>query len=136
MIAALDEAGFRVVLASSAREQDLEHFRSVLDMDDRVAGATSSGDADESKPDSEIFEVALHRYHLDRARTFVVGDTRWDAEAAERARLPFVAVETGGWTQAELVAAGAVATFTGPEALACAVINGVVRPDRSPMWAW
>lgn len=126
LIAALDRAGLRVVLASSARQSDLDHFRAVIDMDDVLAGATSSGDVDESKPSQKIFDVALDRFGLDRSSTLVVGDTGWDGEAAERAGLRFVGVETGGWTAADLRHAGAVAVYADAAALA-EDVSAVVR---------
>jgi HAD superfamily hydrolase (TIGR01549 family) len=128
LIRQLDRRGLRVVLASSAQEEDLDHFRSVIDMDDHLAGATSSGDADESKPDQEIFEVAMDRFDLDRARTVVIGDTGWDGDAAAKAELPFVAVQTGGWTVAELQFRGAIAVHDDAADLAREV-------TRDPSWA-
>ncbi len=117
LVRRLADTGARVVLASSAREEDLEHFRTVLDIDEWLTGATSSGDAEGSKPSSDIFEVAIERHDLDRHRTVVVGDTIWDAEAAGRADLAFVGVETGGTRARELVAAGAIAAYRDAEAL-------------------
>ena len=44
----------------------------------------------------------------------MVGDTRWDVEAAAKAGLPCIAVMTGGWSEAELRAAGAVEVWASP----------------------
>ena len=41
----------------------------------------------------------------------MVGDSVWDCEAAERAGVPTVAVLTGGFSEQELRAAGAVCVF-------------------------
>jgi phosphoglycolate phosphatase-like HAD superfamily hydrolase len=41
----------------------------------------------------------------------MVGDSRWDIEAAGRAGLPTVCVLTGGWSEQELRGHGAVAVF-------------------------
>jgi HAD superfamily hydrolase (TIGR01549 family) len=117
LVRRLAGTGARVVLASSAREEDLEHFRSVLDVDDWLTGATSSGDVDASKPAPEIFDVAIDHHDLDRRRTVVVGDTVWDAEAARRGDLAFVGVETGGTRARELLDAGAIAAYRDAEAL-------------------
>ena len=130
LIRALHGRGVRVVLASSAKEDDLEHFRSVIGMDDLLAGATSSADADESKPDQDIFEVALDRFDLDRRRTLVIGDTGWDGDAAAKAHLPFVGVETGGWTDPDLRKHHAVAVLPDVEALAH-LIGSELRPRWS-----
>ena len=41
----------------------------------------------------------------------VVGDTRWDIEAAAKLGLEVVCVLTGGWTRVDLTDAGAVAVY-------------------------
>ena len=51
---------------------------------------------------------------LDRAGAddgLMIGDTTWDCEAAERPGVATVAVLTGGFSEAELLEAGAVAVF-------------------------
>ena len=39
----------------------------------------------------------------------MIGDSTWDCRAAQRAGVPCVAVLTGGYSEQELTAAGAVA---------------------------
>ena len=107
LVEALHDAGFVVVLASSAPGDDVGRFREVLDVDRWLAGATSSDDADGSKPDADIFEVAMDRYGLDPARTVAVGDSVWDARAAASAGIAFVGLETGGTEAARLLDEGA-----------------------------
>lgn len=92
----LHAEGFAVVLASSAPAPLVSRFRQVLDIDRWLVGDTSSGDVDRSKPDSDIFDVAIDRFGLTRATTVAIGDTVWDAKAASRARIGFVGVTTGG----------------------------------------
>ncbi|HET7856980.1 MAG TPA: HAD hydrolase-like protein [Gaiellaceae bacterium] len=41
----------------------------------------------------------------------MVGDTRWDIEAAHHAGIETICVVTGGWWEQELRDAGAVAVF-------------------------
>ncbi|MEO6496354.1 MAG: HAD hydrolase-like protein [Solirubrobacteraceae bacterium] len=41
----------------------------------------------------------------------MIGDTPWDIEAARKAGLPDLAVMTGGFSEAELREAGALAVF-------------------------
>ena len=41
----------------------------------------------------------------------MLGDTRWDVEAATKAGIETVCVLTGGWSAQELEDAGAVAVF-------------------------
>lgn len=107
-----------VVLATSAPEDLLDRFRDVLDIEAWIAGVTSSDDADASKPDPDIFEVAMERFGLAPATTVAVGDSVWDAKAAGRAGIRFIGVETGGTTRERLDDAGAVAVHADPAALA------------------
>jgi phosphoglycolate phosphatase-like HAD superfamily hydrolase len=64
-----------------------------------------------SKPAPDIFAVALDHLDLDSGQTMVVGDTRWDVEAAAKLGIDVVAVLTGGTTRADLQEAGAVAVY-------------------------
>ena len=64
-----------------------------------------------SKPAPDIFAVALDRLDLDPQRTMVVGDSRWDIEAAAKCDLEVVAVLTGGTTRRDLTDVGAVAVY-------------------------
>ena len=71
-------------------------WRELLGVERWLAGATSSDDASGSKPDPDIFQVALDRYELDADATVAIGDSVWDARAATDAGVRFVGVESGG----------------------------------------
>lgn len=103
--------GARVVLATSAKERDVDVLTNVIGADDAIDEITSSGDVDASKPDPDIFHAAMHKAGLDPRNTIVVGDTKWDVDAAARSHLDTVAVLTGGWSRDELERAGAVAVY-------------------------
>ncbi|WKG05384.1 HAD family hydrolase [Mycolicibacterium sp. HK-90] len=104
----------RVVLASSAPEDELAITRRVLDSDDAIAAATSSKDVDTAKPDPGIVRVALERAGVSADRAVFVGDAVWDGEAATRAGVPFIGVRCGGVADCELEKAGAQAIFDDP----------------------
>jgi HAD superfamily hydrolase (TIGR01509 family) len=110
LIETLHERGAAVVLASSASEKDLAHFRSMLDADRLLAGATSSADVESSKPEPDLILAALEKVP-DAARSVMVGDSTWDCEAAHRAGVESVALLTGGFSEQELRDAGAAAVF-------------------------
>lgn len=107
LVRALAEARVSVVLASSSREVDLSHFREVLDIDQWISGATSSGDVERSKPAGDVYEVAMSENGLVAERTIAIGDAVWDGEAARRTEIEFVGVESGGTRAGELRDAGA-----------------------------
>lgn len=108
----LDEQGYRLALASSGIPRHTRHSIEALGARDLVDAATTSEDADSSKPDPALLEVALDQASADRA--VLVGDSVWDVESAEKAGLPCLCVLTGGFGRAELEDAGARAVFADP----------------------
>jgi HAD superfamily hydrolase (TIGR01509 family) len=109
--------GLTVVLASSAKEPELRQLRRVLDADDVIAAATSSSDAEQSKPAPDILEAALDQSDVDPRNCVFVGDSVWDVEAAAKLDIPCIGLTCGGTSAAELTDAGAVATYRDPAAL-------------------
>ena len=106
-VAMLREQGFRVVLASSAKESEVDRYLDMLDARETAHGWTTSGDVDRTKPAPDLVEAALERAGTRDA--VMVGDSVWDVEAAVRADLPTIGVLSGGFSGAELETAGAVA---------------------------
>ncbi|HEY7281999.1 MAG TPA: HAD family hydrolase [Actinomycetota bacterium] len=115
LLRALKAEGHTVVLASSAKEHEMQRYLDVLDAREVVDAWTTSADVDRTKPDPDLVHAALERAGTDEA--VFVGDTRWDCEAAARAAIPCVALLCGGFGEAELIAAGAVAVFDDPRDL-------------------
>jgi HAD superfamily hydrolase (TIGR01549 family) len=107
LIAELDDGGATVILASSAASDEVEHYVDLLGAGERIAGATTSADAEHSKPDPELVQVALDKYGADGS-ALMVGDSTWDVKAAKAAGVPTLALLTGGFAEAELREAGAV----------------------------
>jgi HAD superfamily hydrolase (TIGR01549 family) len=105
----LKRRGFVVVLASSSNEDDLNHFLDELQVRDVVDGWTTADDVERTKPHPDVIEAALERAGTRDA--VMVGDSRWDVEAAANASLETVCVITGGWSVQELEDAGAAAVF-------------------------
>ena len=109
LVAALKERGHTVVLASSSNEDDLAHFLDTLGVRELVDGWTTADDVERSKPHPDVVRAALDKAGTDDA--VMVGDSRWDIEAAAHAGLETVCVITGGWSEQELRDHGAVAVF-------------------------
>jgi HAD superfamily hydrolase (TIGR01509 family) len=118
LLRAVAAKGPRVVLATSSEPDDVEALRQALDADDVVHAVTDAGDVEEAKPSPDVFRTALERAGVtDPRRAVVVGDSRWDVEAARAAGLDTVAVLCGGISRAELEEAGAIAVYDDPAAL-------------------
>lgn len=109
LLAQFKKDGIRRVLASSAREQELEGHLRILGIDDLLDRRTTSDDAEHSKPSPDIFEAALGGTPPQEA--LVIGDSPYDALAARRAGIPMVGVLTGGFTREELMKNGASAVY-------------------------
>lgn len=110
-------SGLAVVLASSAGARDLEVLREALGADRAITAATSSSDAEESKPSPDILEAALEAGGLRAEDVVFVGDSVWDVEASSRLGIPTVGLTCGGTSEAELRDAGAAEVFKDAEAL-------------------
>jgi phosphoglycolate phosphatase-like HAD superfamily hydrolase len=109
LISRLAGAGAEVVLASSAKEDEVDRYIELLGVSDEVASYTTSDDVEKTKPEPDLIVAALEKAEGDDA--VMVGDSTWDIEAADRASIPAVAILTGGFSEAELADAGAVAVF-------------------------
>jgi phosphoglycolate phosphatase-like HAD superfamily hydrolase len=106
------EAGLRLVIATSASEEDLAALLEQAGLADFVDETTNSDDAEESKPAPDIIEAALQQAGTAPAETVMIGDTPYDVKAAARAGVRCIALRCGGWTDAEL--AGAAAIYDDP----------------------
>jgi HAD superfamily hydrolase (TIGR01549 family) len=102
----LKRRGHRLVLASSAKQDEVDHYLELLDARELVAGWTTSADVEATKPEPDLVNAALEKTGNDDP-SVMVGDSVWDVEAAKRAGLPTLAVLTGGFSEAELRDAGA-----------------------------
>jgi len=113
--------GHAVVLASSAKEPELGQLRRVVDAEDAIAAATSSSDAEQSKPAPDILQAAIDQSGVDPRAAVFVGDSVWDVQAAARLDIPCIGLACGGTSAGELREAGAVATYDDPAALLAAL---------------
>jgi HAD superfamily hydrolase (TIGR01549 family) len=109
LIVDLKRGEMSVVLASSAKRDEVEHYLDLLDARELADGWTTSADVEETKPEPDLVQAALAKAQTEDA--VMVGDTPWDAKAAARAGIETVAVLTGGFAEQELRDAGAVAVF-------------------------
>jgi HAD superfamily hydrolase (TIGR01549 family) len=105
----LKRGGHPVVLASSAKPDEVEHYLDLLDVRELADGWTDSGDVERTKPEPDLVVAAVEK--AGGGEAVMVGDSTWDCEAAGRAGLETLAVLTGGFSEAELREAGAATVF-------------------------
>jgi HAD superfamily hydrolase (TIGR01549 family) len=99
--------GASVILASSAKQEEVDHYLDLLDARELVDGWTTSADVESTKPDPDLVHAALEKAG-GGDRAVMVGDSVWDVKAAKAAGIPTLAVLTGGFSESELREAGAV----------------------------
>jgi HAD superfamily hydrolase (TIGR01549 family) len=115
LIEELDRRGHPVVIASSAKAEECEHYIDLLDVRELIKGWTTSADVERTKPEPDIVLAALEK--AGGGPAVMVGDATYDCEAAQRAGLETIGLLTGGFSEAELRDAGANAVFASLEEL-------------------
>ena len=109
LVEELKERGHEVVLSSSAKDEELDHYLDLVGVRELADAWTSSGDVEATKPAPDLIEVARAKATVEEA--VMVGDSTWDAEAAKRAGVPTIGLLTGGFSEGELRDAGADPVF-------------------------
>jgi HAD superfamily hydrolase (TIGR01509 family) len=114
LIAELKRRGHKVVFASSAKQDEVDHYLDLLDARELADAWTSSADVESTKPDPDLVEAALDAVGQgsgDAGQAVLVGDTPWDVKAAAAVGVDTLAVRTGGFGEDELRQAGALSVF-------------------------
>ena len=112
LLRSLHELGLRLVVATSAGEEELGGLLKIAGAEPFLYQATSSDDAENSKPDPDILKAALRKGRCEPARAIMIGDTPYDVEAARRAGVATIGLKCGGWSEQQL--RGARAIFRDP----------------------
>jgi HAD superfamily hydrolase (TIGR01509 family) len=111
LIERLKDAGKTVVMASSAKDDEVDHYLDLLDARELADDWTTSADVEATKPEPDLVKAALDKAGSEPGDAVMLGDTPWDCEAARRAGVETVALMTGGFSEQELTDAGAAAVF-------------------------
>ena len=119
------DEGLELVVATSANADEVRALLEQAGVSDLIQLASSSDDADRSKPDPDIVQAALRMSGSQAMHSAMLGDTPYDIEAASRARVPAVALRCGGWWSNDALA-GAVAIYDDPADL-------LAHFDESPL---
>jgi HAD superfamily hydrolase (TIGR01509 family) len=110
-------AGLTVAVASSSKGDELDTYLEIAGVTKFVEVATTSDDAERSKPAPDIFESALSKLGIEGANAIAVGDTPYDAEAAGKRSIRTIGVLCGGFAEADLRGSGCMAIYQSPSAL-------------------
>jgi len=123
LIEKLRDAGATVILASSAKQEEVDHYLDLLEARELIDDWTTSADVESTKPDPDLVLAALEKAGNDNP-SVMVGDSVWDVRAARAAGVPTLAVLTGGFSEAELLDAGA-----------SQVVESIAELDFEPLFA-
>jgi HAD superfamily hydrolase (TIGR01509 family) len=126
LISDLGERGHVVVLASSAKEDEVEHYLDLLEARELADAWTTSADVEQTKPAPDLVHSAVEKIGGSTDDAVMVGDTPWDVQAAGRAGVGTLAVLTGGFAIEELRESGASDVFESVAELRRAL-------DRTPL---
>ncbi len=118
LVLALKGAGHTIVMASSAKPEEVDHYLDLLAARTLADAWTGAGDVEQTKPEPDLVLAALEKAAALReedgdlaGEAVMIGDSVWDVEAAARAKVTTYAVLTGGFSEAELTEAGAEKVF-------------------------
>jgi len=109
LIEDLKRSGSQVVLASSAKPDEVDHYLDLLDARELADAWTTSGDVEQTKPAPDLVNSALEK--IGGGPAVMIGDSVYDCEAAGNAGVETIAVLTGGFSDSELLKAGARIVF-------------------------
>lgn len=130
LLAALEKRGLKIVLASSSDRDLTDRLLDLVEGSWRLSVRVSGGETAASKPAPDPIELALRR--VDARGAVVIGDSVWDVQSASAAGVPCVGVLTGGFSAAELYAAGAMLVADGPQSLADDLERMLAAARRDP----
>jgi phosphoglycolate phosphatase-like HAD superfamily hydrolase len=110
--------GCKLVLASSCAADEIDQYKAIAGITNMTDHDVTAEDAGSSKPSPEIFLQALDLLSpIGSLQTCVVGDTKYDGEAARRAGVPFLGLLCGGSSKDKLERSGAIAIYRDPAEL-------------------
>ncbi len=109
LLEVLKDRGHTIVLASSAKAEEVEHYLDLLDARELADAWTTSADVEQTKPAPDLITSALEK--AGGGRAVMVGDSTWDCIAAEKAGIQTIGVLTGGFAEKELREGGAAEVF-------------------------
>src|SRR6059058_3728882 len=94
--------GHSLILASSAKEDEVDHYLGLLDARELADAWTTSADVESTKPQPDLVNAAMERAGEGAGEGVMVGDTPWDVKAASSAGVETLVVRTGGFGEDEL----------------------------------
>lgn len=112
LVLQMQQAGLRLIIATSATSEELSQLLKAAKVDDLLHEATTSSDAEASKPAPDIVEAALKKLNIEPSKVVMIGDTPYDIESANKCGVGLIAVRCGGFDDSQLK--DAIAIYDNP----------------------
>jgi phosphoglycolate phosphatase-like HAD superfamily hydrolase len=123
LFTAIRDSNAKIALATSCDKDELAHYRAIMNVDDLIDEACCGEDVRREKPSSEIVVLAAKRVRLPPAQIVMIGDTPYDAEAACRAEVTAIGLQSGHFSRADLIDAGCFSVFFDLQALSYKLVD-------------
>jgi HAD superfamily hydrolase (TIGR01509 family) len=120
--------GLKPIVATSAKDKQMKSLLKAAHVDDLMEERATASDAKRSKPDPDIVHAAIEESGVPASQLLMIGDTPYDIEAAQRAKVDTIAFRSGGWTDADL--AGAVGIYDDPADLLAQYDSSMIARAR------
>jgi phosphoglycolate phosphatase-like HAD superfamily hydrolase len=106
MFMALKKDGAKIALATDCKGPELRRYLALLNVNDLIDAMACGDDVEHGKPDPRLMGLALRKLGLPGSEVVMIGDTPYDAEAAQGAGTVAAGVLTGGFSKETLLQAG------------------------------
>jgi HAD superfamily hydrolase (TIGR01549 family) len=114
-------------IASSAAGDELKALLDVCGASDLAGASPPSEAVERSKPAPDVVQAALDKLGRPATETIMLGDTPYDVESAQRARVGIIALRSGGWGDGDLN--GALAIYDDPADLLAHYAESPLQPE-------
>lgn len=102
LILKMQQEGLKLIIATSATTEELSHLLKAARVEELLTDATTSSDAENSKPAPDIVEAALNKLNMEASQVVMIADTPYDIESANKAGVEVIAVRCGGFDDNQL----------------------------------
>ena len=98
MVEAAQQNGWKVIVATSGEADMADRLLRLADVADLLPDRVSSKEVEASKPEPDLMQAALKKAEAAPDEAWMLGDTRFDIEAAHKAGVSCAVVRLGGNT--------------------------------------
>lgn len=130
LILRMQQEGLKLVIATSATNEELSPLLKAARVDDLLDEATTSSDAKNSKPAPDIVEAALSKINMKASEAVMIADTPYDIESANKAGVEVIAVRCGGFDDRQLK--DAIAIYNDPADLLANYNDSPLAKSKHP----